>query len=90
MQIQMKNSIALSAKDIDRITGGADIDIIFGNVHTAPGSKPSHASNIDNQSGGNLQKDNLQVIFFAFTTSTETKFCANVLIYLLKAEKLTW
>jgi hypothetical protein len=67
----MKNSIALSAKDLGWVIGGANIDIIFGNFPTAPdrnvsvihGSKPSHTSNIDNQSGDNLQTDNLQVIF---------------------------
>ncbi|KAM0921700.1 hypothetical protein ACQ4PT_006649 [Festuca glaucescens] len=66
--IQMKNSIALSANDLGRFIGGADIDIMFGKVPAAPdrnvsvvhGSKPSHASNIDNPSGENLQTENLQ------------------------------
>jgi hypothetical protein len=76
----MKNSIALSAKDLGRFIGDADIDIMPGKVPAAPdrnvsvvhGSKPSHASNIDNPSGENLQTENLQVILFTFTTCTET------------------
>ncbi|KAM0911909.1 hypothetical protein ACQ4PT_013106 [Festuca glaucescens] len=66
--IQMKNLIDLSAKDLGRFIGGADIDIMSGKVPAAPdrnvsvvhGSKPSHASNIDKQSGENLQTENLQ------------------------------
>ncbi|KAM0911919.1 hypothetical protein ACQ4PT_013114 [Festuca glaucescens] len=66
--IQMKNSIALSAKDLGGLIGGANIDIMFSKVPAAPdrdvsvahGSKPSHASNIDNRSGENLQTENLQ------------------------------
>ncbi|KAM0873924.1 hypothetical protein ACQ4PT_037754 [Festuca glaucescens] len=66
--IQMKISIALSAKDLGRFIGSANIDITFGKVPAAPdrnvsvvhGSEPSHASNIDNPSGDNLQTENLQ------------------------------
>ncbi|XP_047050950.1 uncharacterized protein LOC124656211 [Lolium rigidum] len=66
--IQMKISIALSAKDLGRFIGGANIDITFGKVPAAPdrnvsvvhGSEPSHANNIDNPSGDNLQTENLQ------------------------------
>jgi hypothetical protein len=74
----MKNSIALSAKDLGGLIGGANIDIMFSKVPAAPdsdvsvarGSKPSHASSIDNRSGENLQTENLQVILFTFMTCT--------------------
>jgi hypothetical protein len=70
----MKNSIALSAKDLGRFIGDADIDIMPGKVPAAPDRNVSvvHASNIDNPSGENLQTENFQVILFTFTTCTET------------------
>ncbi|XP_071676625.1 uncharacterized protein [Lolium perenne] len=60
--IQMKNSIALSAKDLGRFIGDADIDIMPSKVPAAPDRNVSvvHASNIDNPSGENLQAENLQ------------------------------
>ena len=80
MQIEIKKWIDLSAKDLSKIIGGANIDIVFGKVPAAPDrnvsvehdSKPSHASNIDHGSGDNQLTENLQVILFTHTIFTET------------------
>ena len=53
----MKRSIALSAKDLGGIIGGANIDAVFGKVPAAP----------DRQSGDNLQSEKLKVILFTST-----------------------
>ena len=53
----MKRSIALSAKELGKIIGGANIDAVLGKVPAAP----------DHQSGDNLQSEKLKVILFTFT-----------------------
>ena len=52
----MKRSIALSAKDLGKIIGGANIDAVLGKVPATP----------DHQSGDNLQPEKLKVILFTF------------------------